>query len=152
MALRCHMRLIFIIFVFLLSGCATLTKAETKSPLSEIADKALSANTLSAGECGLYVWKADAAKTFLLFASPSGVSYMKDGQETSLTEQNPVVPPQRERIFMDTSGQSLNLTLTSAEQITGGTRYKAGRLTRKSDEGWDIVVPVVGFYACQPLI
>ena len=111
MALRCRMRLIFIIFVFFLSGCATLTKPEPKSTLSEIADKALSANALSAGECGLYVWKADAAKTFLLFAGPTGVSYMKDGQEMSLTEQNPVVPPQRERIFMDTSGQSLNLTL-----------------------------------------
>jgi len=107
---------------------------------------------LAAGECGLYVWTADAAKTFTLFAAPSEVSYLKGGKTIALTEKNSTVPPASTREFMDPEGKSLNLTLLAPQEIENGIRYKAGRLTSLSDDGWEKVVPIVGLYACQPLL
>ena len=141
------MRFYILALGLLLAGCATTSK-DAPAPVKT----GISAKTLSAGECGLYVWTADAAKTFTLFAAPSGVTYLKGGDEITLTEKNPTTPPASSREFMDENGKALSLTLLSPQQIDEGTRYKSGRLTSVSDDGWEKVVPVVGFYACQPLL
>ena len=146
MALRLPMRIYILAIGFLLVGCATTVTDKQKAPIG------LSTKTLAAGECGLYVWAADSLKTFTLFAGPTNSVYLNSGTERSLTEINPVTPPETNRKFMDEAGKALNLTLLSPEQIEGGTRYKAGRLTSLSDDGWETVIPVVGLYACQPLI
>ena len=140
------MRILLLALGLVLASCATLTTNNKKEQVS------ISGKTLAAGECGLYVWTADAAKTFTLFATPSELSYFKDGIAVALTEKNPTTPPATSRVFMDSAGKSLNLTLLSPQDIEGGTRYKAGRLTSLSEDGWEKVVPVVGLYACQPLI
>ena len=145
MALRWPMRLYTLALGLLLASCATPAK-DAPAP----ARAGLSAKALAPGECGLYVWTADIAKTFTLFAAQSGVTYLKGGIEVSLTEKNPTEPPSSSRKFMDEDGQALSLTLLSPQQIEEGTRYKSGRLTSLSDDGWERVVPVVGFYACQP--
>jgi len=138
------MRFYILALGLLLASCATMTKDE---PI--VASTGLSAKTLAAGECGLYVWTADAAKTFTLFTSPSGVIYSNGTSEISLTEKNPTTPPASSREFMDETGKALTLTLLSPQQIEGGIRYKTGRLTSVADDGWEKVVPVVGLYACQ---
>lgn len=129
----------------LLMGCVTAPTDKTRSL------QGLSSKTLAAGECGLYVWTANAAKTFTLFAAPNEVSYLKGGKTVMLTETNPITPPKTDREFIDEAGQLLSLTLLSPENIEGGTRYKAGRLTSLSEDGWEKVVPIVGLYACQPV-
>jgi hypothetical protein len=141
------MRLYILALGLLLASCATTAK-DAPLPMAT----GLSEKTLAAGECGLYVWTADSAKTFMLFAAQSRVTYLKNGIEVSLTEKNPTIPPSSSRKFMDENGQALSLTLLSPQQIDEGTRYKSGRMTSLSDDGWEKVVPVVGFYACQPEI
>jgi len=139
------MRVFALALGIILVGCATTTENE---PI--VASAGLSAKALAAGECGLYVWTADAVKTFTLFASPSGVSYLNGASEISLTEKNPTTPPATNREFVDETGKILTLTLLTPQDIEGGTRYKTGRLTSVADDGWEKVVPIVGLYACQP--
>lgn len=138
------MRRYILAFGLLLASCATTSK---EGPVPTV--EGLSSKVLAAGECGLYVWTADAAKTFTLFAARSGITYLEDGKEVSLTEKNPIEPPASSRKFMDNNGKALTLTLLSPQQIDEGTRYKSGRLISLSDDGWEKIVPVVGFYACQ---
>lgn len=140
------MRTFFFILGLVLSGCATTANDDTKNITS------LSGKTLASGECGLYVWTADTAKTFTLFATPTELSYLQGRKTIILTEKNPTIPPATSREFMDPEGNNLSLTLLSPEDIDGGTRYKSGRLTSLSEDGWEKVVPVVGLYACQPPI
>ncbi|WP_026942423.1 hypothetical protein [Hellea balneolensis] len=141
------MRPYFLSLVLLLSACATLSPDIKKTE-----DAAIVGKTLAPGDCGLYVWTADAIKTFTLFASSTEISYFKGQEEIMLTEDNPANPPSTIRSFTDTEGKTLSLTLLSPEDIEGGIRYKAGRLTSLSSDGWEKVVPIVGFYACQPLL
>ena len=141
------MRNFVIALALFLTGCETLPKDLEKQPLN-----GLSAKTLEAGKCGLYVWTADAAKTFTLFASANEISYFSQSETLSLSEINPTTPPATERDFIDVEGDNLKLILLSPEQIDGGIRYKAGRLTSLSDDGWERVVPIVGFYACKPVL
>jgi len=138
------MRILFLVMGLILTSCATSVGVDTKNAAN------LSGKTLAAGECGLYVWTADASKTFTLFAAPSEISYLKAGKSIALKEKNPTIPPASSREFMDPDGKSLSLTLLSPQEIEGGVRYKAGRLTSLSEDGWEKVVPVVGLYACKP--
>lgn len=147
MALRYPMRVYILALGLLLVGCATPAK-DAPAPIKT----GLAAKTLTPGECGLYVWTADTAKTFILFAAQSRVTYLENGIEVFLTEKNAIEPPPSSRKFMDENGRALSLTMLSPEQIDEGTRYKSGRLTSLADDGWEKVVPVVGFYACQPEI
>ncbi len=143
------MRYFLLISICLLSGCAALDIAKTAP---EAKPSGLSARTLSAGDCGLFVWAADRAKTFTLFASESEAALYKEGTEIGLTEENPALPSATSREFMDASGAAYTLTLLSPQEIEGGTRYKTGRLVSLDDEGWERVIPIVGLYACQPRI
>ena len=140
------MRIYFLALGFLLAGCATL------APQSQTEMPTFSGKTLASGECGLYVWTADAAKTFTLFASPTEIAYLKAGRNIPLTESSPTMPPSTNREFIDSDGKRLSLTLLSPQDIDGGTRYKSGRLVSLSEDGWEKVVPIVGLYACQPVI
>lgn len=140
------MRIFLLVLSFVLAGCATTPQDNTENP------KVISGKTLAPGECGLYVWTADTTKTFTLFAAPHEISYLKKGEMVRLTEKSPTSPPASVRNFTDAEGKSLTLTLLSPEEIDGGIRYKAGRLTSLSEDGWEKVMPIVGLYACQPLI
>ncbi len=133
----------------MLGGCAALDIAKTAP---EGKPSGLSARTLSAGDCGLFVWTADRAKTFTLFASEAEAALYKEGAEFGLTEKNRALVPTTSREFMDATGAAYTLTLLSPQKIDGGTRYKTGRLVSLDAEGWERVIPVVGLYACQPRI
>lgn len=138
------MRSVLLAFAVLFAGCATMAEGSKES--AEISGK-----SLAPGECGLYVWTADEAKRFTLFASPRDNSFFEMGKTISLTEVDPMTRQEGTREFLTPEGKSLQLTLLSPQDFDGGTRYKAGRLTSLSEEGWEKVVPVVGLYACQPL-
>ncbi|MEP3889967.1 MAG: hypothetical protein ABJN69_05835 [Hellea sp.] len=149
------MRLFILALGLVLASCATAPK-DKPAPAPEadgsfgLLTSGLAEKTLAPGECGLYVWTADAAKTFTLFAKESQITYLSGGKEVLLTEKNPTVPPARSREFRDENGKSLSLTLLSPQQIEEGTRYKSGRLISLDADGWEKIVPIVGFYACQP--
>jgi len=137
-----------------LSLCLVLAACVTPGPKPEpvaTSEKAgLSARNLAAGECGLFIWTADAAKTFTLFAGNAQIALLKKGEEIVLTEKSPTTPPSLSREFVDVDGTKYNLTLLSPQQIEGGARYGSGRLVYLDDEGWEKIVPIVGLYGCQP--
>jgi len=140
------MRNLFLALGLVLAGCATTAKDDTKNK-ADIFGK-----NLAAGECGLYVWTADTAKRFTLFASPREINFFDNGDAISLIEVDPSTRLAGSREFLNPEGKTLQLTLLSPQDFDGGTRYKAGRLTSLSEDGWEKVVPIVGLYACQPPI
>lgn len=140
------MRIFALALSLFLVGCASVSKDKPNLPMPTLSSK-----SLAPGECGLYVWTADASKTFTLFASPSEISLFQNKVEFALTEKNPVSPPPPNREFRDRAGKAYSLSLLSPQEIEGGIRYKAGRLTSITEDGWEKLVPIVGLYACQPI-
>lgn len=128
-----------------LSACATL---DTNPPEDE-PRIGLSPRNLSVGECGLFVWKANQSKTFILFADQDKASLYRDGAEVDLTVAAGSLNP-NERKFVDQNGQLLSLSLLDAQEIENSTRYKAGRLISTTEQGWEHVTPIVGLFTCQP--
>jgi len=140
------MRLIFLILAICLTGCASfdgVTKPKTERT-------GLTPRKLSPGDCGLFVWKADSAKTFILFADQNEAALYRNGSEVVLTPIANTGSP-NDRMFTDPEGETLTLSLLSPQSIDGSTRYKSGRLTGRDTNGWDIVIPIVGIFTCQPV-
>ena len=106
----------------------------------------LSARTLAPGQCALFVWRNDAAKTFTLFSSKEE-SVVHVGKETRFEPKgDPLAPDQ----IFDAGEREWTLTLGEPEKIETGERYGAGTLRTVTDDGWDLVVPVIGLVSCQP--
>lgn len=132
-----------IIFMGIVAGCASIGP-----PKAAQTDRTgLSPRNLSVGECGLFVWKADQAKTFILFADQQGAAMYKEGIEVALKSVANNIPT--ERVFTDPMGGKVALSLGEAQSFQDSTRYKSGRLTRLDANGWEIVTPVVGLYSCK---
>jgi len=138
------MRFLFIILTIWLTGCANIeTPAKSQSEPT-----GLTPRTLLPGDCGLFVWKADSAKTFILFADQNTAALYRYGTEMSLTPIANTGSP-NDRMFVDSNGQNLTLSLLSPQSIEGSTRYKSGRLSSRDSNGWDTVIPVVGLFTCR---
>lgn len=128
----------------LITGCASLGINNTEPERLN----GLSPRNLSAGECGLFVWKADQAKSFILFAENKTAAFYRDSREVTLMRApNDDIPNKLN--FLDLSGQEISLILLDAHSFQDSTRYKSGRLISKDMNGWDIVTPVVGLYSCK---
>ena len=140
------MRLLFII-PFLLSACASI---ESGAPARGDAQNSLAVRKLETGSCGLFVWKADASKDFILFASKVDMAVLQNGVETPLTASGSISDV-RNLSFADPQDRPVKLQLADEEKIEGGARYKSGSLVMLTDEGWEQYTSVVGLYACQLL-
>ena len=129
----------------MLTGCATLDAAD--EPQAE--RNGLTPRKLSSGDCGLFVWKADQAKTFILYDDANSAVFYQNGVETVITsiEQNDI-PTQRS--YIDANGQSTFLALREAQSFQESTRYKSGHITSLDANGWETVTPIVGLFSCQP--
>lgn len=129
----------------MLTGCVTVEAAN--EPQAERAG--LTPRKLSPGDCGLFVWKADQAKTFILYADTTSAVFYQNGVETVITpaEQNDI-PAQRS--YIDANGQNLSLSLREAQSFQESTRYKSGHITSLDANGWETVTPIVGLFSCQP--
>lgn len=141
------------------TGTSTGTSAGTsrgtpqKSQLSSI-KTGLPAQTLDAGDCGLFVWAATMSKPFILFSRADqsrGLWYHEIQEPISLIKGSGAsafgqFPENR---FQRPNGQMLDLALSNAEMIEDGIRYKSGTLTFQTVEGWEKVMPVIGLAACQ---
>lgn len=121
----------------LLAGCASAPE-----PAGPTERAGLSARQLAPGECGLFVWRVDAAKTFTLFAS-ARESVLWDGAERRAASSDPLATEQAIRA----GDRDWRLSLGGERAFEGGTRYTSGTL-RTSDDGWERVIPVVGLSTC----
>lgn len=147
------MRFFFIIlisvFAMAMTGCETLETATSESALQKETRIGLSPRNLAPGDCGLFVWKADQAKTFILYTDQDSAALYRNGAEEALSLG--LTLGSTERTYVDSNGQSLSLSLFEPQDTEQGTRYKSGRLESKDQNGWDVVTPVVGLYSCQPV-
>jgi len=137
-----------------LSACATIPGTGSETAAAPKTDR-LSPRSLPPGECGMFVWTANEAKKFLLFAQyvkGRAIWFNGDAEEYLKTlsvygdPSNGQYPGQ---IFETQNAKTLTLDLKQPEIITNGTRFKGGTLTVSSGEDWDQVRPVVGLAACQ---
>lgn len=136
-----------------IAGC--LTACTTTSQIQSKTDR-LSPRELESGDCGLFVWTANDAKKFLLFAQHAeGRAIWFNGEKEEYLRTRSVAGEISHKqypyqTFETPDKTQLTLDLKQPEVITGGTRFKAGTLTMKSSKNWDKVRPVVGLAACQP--
>lgn len=138
---------VFIMF----TACAT-TQNEPATSANSVKPKALSAQTLAPGECGLFVWSAGEDKIFTLFSrskTNSGVWFGPNGEAALKITGRSGVPTNGQYPKQDFADAGLSLVLKSPEVITQGTRYKQGTLKQQSPEGGYKVTPVVGLSMCQ---
>lgn len=135
--------------VMAFTACASTPSTPAPNPVDV---KALSAQSLAPGDCGLFVWSAGVDKQFIFFSrskTNSGVWYGPDGETSIIMSGKSGVPTDGQYPKQDFKDAGLSLSLKSPEIITQGTRYKQGTLTHLSPEGWDVVTSVVGLSTCQ---
>ena len=140
------MRLLWILLTLAVTGCATL---ETKPHDGRVG---LTPRKLSPGDCGLFIWKADQSKTFILYADQeagTGALY-REGQEVALTSDK-YNNQSTQRVFKDPDGQTIKLSLFDSEEVERGVRYKSGRLSSIDNDSWELIEPIVGVFTCQPV-
>jgi len=144
-----------LILPFFLTGCASTGDVKNGVSTSSNESKmSLPAQTLQTGECGLFVWAASPAKPFILFSEQAKARalWFNESQEPlTLIESAGGNSYGQSSInaYQRTNGQTLALSLTDAEAIEGGMRYKSGTLSYMTSDGWGKVVPVIGLAACQ---
>ena len=144
----------------LLSACGTTSSGASETTAQSVAASAprtgLPAQTLSAGECGLFLWTRREQPQFVFFSkagTESALFWADNGAQTlsrtgvggeifgqQLTEQN----------FALSDGRSIELRMTPGEQLVGGQRVPEATLTVIDGEGWRTLVPVAGVTVCQP--
>lgn len=135
-----------------LIGCAS-TSGPAPAPISAVTN--LPAQTLKAGECGLFVWTGDSKRKFILFSqaqTQTGVWYSGETVENLSTHTQTGQPANNqfpETSYVTSTGAKLSLSLERRESIINGTRFKSGTLKVSDPEAWERITPVVGLSACK---
>lgn len=146
------------------SSCATDpaksdagSPAAVMSPVAEVPVSGLPPQTLSAGECGLFLWEMAAPRRFIFFTEASSgealVLQESAPQKLVMTDTNGEVFGQffTEMQYLSADGNwSINLSLKPGEVLEGGQRVESGRLVTTGADGWETVVPITGVRACIP--
>lgn len=147
----------------MLTACATAApkpasanKAMSTIPSVEAPTSGLTAQQLRTGECGLFLWTKGLPNTLIFFS--------KAGTNAALIKSNNAEEPATLiRVEGDIFGQFMtrqtyqtsnnvivSLSFSAGKTMEDGQRIDNGRLTRRSTEGWETIIPVVGVRACQP--
>lgn len=163
-----HRQIIMLSIVAFLSSCAasprddqsqTTDNRQVRQPeaTSEVPPSGLPSQQLAPGECGLFLWSQTDISKFVFFtksAQPMALLLLEDrpvnvtldeaggdifGQ--FLTDLAYIVPQ---------TGQRVSISYAAGEELVGGARVSAGRITYQDSEGWTRVLPVLGVRACQP--
>ena len=149
-------QLIGVVGLIVLSACSSLPdglkSSDAKS--AKLTDR-LAPRDLTQGECGIFVWTADAARRFVFFSQatdPTASWWSGSSEQTvqrissdGLTafEQSPV------QTFGLADGGALKVSLSNPEEVDNGTRFRSGAITQTGPDGWEKVMPVFGVAACN---
>lgn len=134
----------------ILAACASTSSVESQSDVSEsISVTSLPPQTLNPGKCGLFLWSAGEVQNFIGFESETGVKLILDETRLSVSRQEAGALDATVRTYESTTGQTIDLTLRKDKEIPEGQRF-TGRLSSKTEEGWDRVLPVVAILSCLP--
>jgi uncharacterized protein YceK len=135
----------------ILSGCASFNKVTEAKDAPKGERAGLSAQTLGAGDCGTFVWTADAQRRFILFSQTDKNYALWDGPggKTRLTHLSSA-GARTQNQYPQQSYEGVRLDLREPQPIENGTRYQGGTLTETQDREWTRVTPVVGVTVCKP--
>lgn len=134
------MRLTLLIFVVLLTACAS--SPPTNAPGRTAA---IDLPQMKSGECGLFGWTTDEKRSFVFYADKDEAKFAPEGQVIKLLANGafPTVD------YVDPDGGPVSLKLGQGEPLVGGMRYPYALISSKTAEGWDRVMPVALVRSCQ---
>lgn len=152
---------ILISSVFLVTACAGSPSQTAPISMKSTPDLSpptagLSAQKLSAGECGLFLWTKATPNTLIFFTkagSDTALVKIADTQETlAQTNAGGDIFGQfmTKQIYVSPTNNTVALAFERGEELKDGQRAENGRLTVLSNKGWETIIPVVGVRACQP--
>ncbi|CAM3654963.1 hypothetical protein [Litorimonas haliclonae] len=139
-------------FACVLNACGT-TAGSTADKVSEPASvrTGLSPQKLSPGECGLFIWTANDARSFIGFETSNVAKLYLDEKPMAVTREDEGELNALERRYKLPDGQNVPLSLEPGKDLKGGESF-SGQLTSKTSEGWDRVTPIVALASCAPRI
>ncbi len=119
-------------------------------------EKGLSPQTLSAGECGLFLWTRREEPSFIFF-SKGGTETAKfwyEGGEKPLMRTGvggDIFGQQlTSQVFQLPDGRSVELSMEPGELLVGGQRVPEASFRIIDAEGWATMLPAAGVTVCQP--
>ena len=143
----------------MMAGCETISSAGGAKKSGSILSKAshesrLPAQNLAPGECGLFVFRRDDARSFTLFAREDTGAKLFDGQERALVQTAKSGTPYDQQYpvqsFVTNQGMRVDLTLSDPQVLDQGTRYTNGLLEQTRPDGWTLKIPVAALSICLP--
>lgn len=140
MALGSGMRSLCLIPALLLAACATSAPNTSSSKAAS-----LELPQMKSGECGLFGWTTDEKRSFVFYADEDEAKYAPQGQVIKLAA-NEAFPTLD---YTDPEGRPVIIKLGQGEPLVGGTRYPFARITSKTADGWDRVMPIALVRSCQ---
>ncbi len=148
------MRNLFIIAVmFFLVSCQT-TKGLKKTGNDNIKKYNLPPQSLEIGECGLFLWTLDDQNTLVFFQKQNAKKalYMDGDKQIDLTKanvKNTISTTDEFNIpYKARTYSHIELKGRFTETLQQGYRVRA-RLKAKKPDGWNIIIPLAGIYACK---
>lgn len=144
-------------FGLLCSACASGGDAPSERvPEASIGAAGLGTQTLSPGECGLFLWTAGEPRTFVFFSKAGTDKALADiGGETVRMSRVSVDGDifgqfmTEMRYASEDRTESLVVLIEPGDEIEQGQRTGTARITHTNADGWDTIVPAAGVRACQ---
>ena len=140
---------------FSLAACETLTPAPKPEPAALKPVNGLSAQKLTAGECGLFFWSKSTPRSFVFFQKQgeSFAKYYHQGVETSIVAgaNIPVFTEssQIDIVYAAPNDVNINVKGSFSQIIEDGVRVPSGSISVKKPDGWQEIIPVSGVYVCR---
>ena len=151
---------LFLMILMVVPACAAIpgTIAASAPPAAEEvrAARELAPQTLTEGECGLFLWTQATPRRLVFFSragSNTAAAYVADQErhfsQTQMSGTN-FGQFMTEMTFTDTgTGQSVRIQLEPGDVLESGQRTQNAGLFYKDAEGWETIFPVRGVRVCK---
>lgn len=141
---------------FVLAGAAMAQSNSSQVDIGGVQLEALSAQKLSPGRCGLFLWSRSERPVFIMFATeaPAQATVKIDGRNRQLarkTTSGERVLGHFERQIFANGQYSLEVELAydRSRPIQDGAIIKQGVLRKTDSKGFATILPVGGMIGCQ---
>lgn len=149
-----------LLLAFTLGGCAAFggsKPAPEPAATAAPAPDQLPAQTLLPGQCGVFLWTLAEPRRFVFFerAGDNAALFHVDGAnvELGLTGVDGALMGAfavKRSLRTPDGALSAQLDLTPGDALEGGQGISQARMTLTRPDGWRVVLPLAGVYACQP--
>lgn len=162
--------LLLVVAIFALSSCTPSKLAKTVDAMTDttrlpnqstgsdgeatISIDDLQAQSLRAGQCGLFLFTPFPSPRFVFFAesSTSSAKIVINGRETALrldtTDGTLMEQHYTKSVFTSTDQTAVRVTIDDFERTDRGIRIETGLINVTDEGGWNVTIPVSGTTAC----